>query len=341
MGTTPSAHQTWQRIRTNPGPCARSGHAMIDLGGAVYVFGGVAEGDVALNDFWCLRDTRWTLLGSGPPARASAAVCAGPEADEITFVGGAFNSGCTTALADVWTFNVKFRHWTQKTSLPYGIYGATIFWRGDVLYLFGGALVTTYSSDVLIFRANRWRRLLTDGPAPSPRYKHSAVVFGDDLYVFGGGSYCPDEGVLDVHALDLLARRWRRVETHGDLPTGRAAHACCADNDTVYILHGFSGRTRRCHDAFEFDIASSTWTRFAAGGPSPRAFHGACFGEDGCITFGGADGEDRFDDLWIYRARAVVPSLMRLAARATCDVRALRCAAVPREVRQMIFSECR
>jgi len=85
---------------------------------------------------------------------------------------------------------------------------------------------------------------------------------------------------------------------------------------------GFNRQLDRLNDFTSLNLNTMTWSLISYGngpGPSPRAFHAATIHEGTIYIFGGADGDERFDDLWAFRLRASPPSLMVLAARA-CGV---------------------
>jgi Kelch motif len=78
-----------------------------------------------------------------------------------------------------------------------------------------------------------WKKLRCSGSLPSPRWCHSGVLQGDDMFVFGGWSYERTEGAgsgskffNDVHILNITTLVWTQVDTSGSAPRPRCQCAC-------------------------------------------------------------------------------------------------------------------
>jgi Kelch motif len=78
-----------------------------------------------------------------------------------------------------------------------------------------------------------WKKLRCSGCLPSPRWCHSGVLQGDDMFVFGGWSYERTEGAgsgskffNDVHILNTTTLVWTQVGTSGSTPRPRCQCAC-------------------------------------------------------------------------------------------------------------------
>jgi hypothetical protein len=63
-------------------------------------------------------------------------------------------------------------------------------WQDTLLY-FGGSTGLEYSNDLYQYdiNTNKWQKLVTTGTAPSPRYKHQAVIHNGALYIIGECAY--------------------------------------------------------------------------------------------------------------------------------------------------------
>ena len=72
------------------------------------------------------------------------------------------------------------------------------------MIIFGGCYLEYECFNDLFFldlRNHNWIEVPTSGVAPSPRSGHSAVLYGDTMWVFGGGS---NQGYFnDLHSLNL------------------------------------------------------------------------------------------------------------------------------------------
>lgn len=92
---------------------------------------------------------------------------------------------------------------------------------GNLFVVFGGFDGRFRVNDIHAFDLdqNVWQEI--DGPLygvrvlPTPRHSHSAVVYGQSFYIFGGydGSYCGD-----FHQFNFINRTWSSVVVLGGEP---------------------------------------------------------------------------------------------------------------------------
>ena len=68
------------------------------------------------------------------------------------------------------------------------------------------------------------------GQLPPARMGHSAVLFGEDLVIFGG-RISPAQPLNDVWALHLPTCAWRSVQCKGSPPPARFRHTAVAYTD--------------------------------------------------------------------------------------------------------------
>lgn len=148
-----------------------------------------------------------------------------------------------------------------------------------------------YDTDLHAYNleTNAWRTVhAVAGTPPSPRHSHSAVVFLDSMYVFGGydGSYRSD-----FHAFQFSTGVWRQVLGHGDIPRARYRGTCvvCAGS---MILHGGHDGTRHLQDTHIFDFNIQSWSTLVTEGPipSPRDSHVAVIFGKSMFLYGGSTG---------------------------------------------------
>lgn len=80
----------------------------------------------------------------------------------------------------------------------------------------------------------------TVGKHPPALVGASTTICGDKLYVFGGRRLSRRRSQLTAHLyeLDLITRRWERLETRGDAPAPRYFHSVCALGDTKLVCYG-------------------------------------------------------------------------------------------------------
>jgi len=120
---------------------------------------------------------------------------------------------------------------------------ATLFDRKQII-VYGGGDGTVYYDHVYVFdtTTHRWTRpQIAPGPRPAPRRAHSAVMYNNKLWIFGGGTGLT--ALNDVWALDLsvgLGRplRWECVRTTGACPTPRGYHTANLVKDVMVVIGG-------------------------------------------------------------------------------------------------------
>ena len=141
----------------------------------------------------------------------------------------------------------------------------------DTFYVFGGFDGRSRVSDLHGYNTitQKWR-LINSGNsihAPSPRHSHSAVVFGNSMYVFGGydGSYR-----CDMTEFYFVENQWIPIITKGRSPRPRYRATCvvCPSKSLMILFGGHDG-TRHLADTHIFDFTTKTWTLLSTVESSP------------------------------------------------------------------------
>lgn len=137
------------------------------------------------------------------------------------------------------------------------------------LYVFGGDNGKHMLNDLITYDCvnNSWGRALNSCP-PTPRYHHTAVVYQNSMFIFGG--YSGDLGYT------------------GDL---NSSSNLCNKNDL-----------------YEYKFQSGQWhqwnTESSPMSPGPRAAHGAVVYDHRLWIFAGYDGNARLNDMWTIQLNA-------------------------------------
>ena len=139
-----------------------------------------------------------------------------------------------------------------------------------------------------------WELLDPSGEKPLARSGHTAVYdpVGQRMIVFGGEAW-GGKFMNDVYELDLVKGResWRRLQTSGDIPSGRSFHTAVYDSahHRMIVFGGYNGEIY--NDLFTLDLDSLTWRKRNPSGdiPYPRDFHTAVYDEanDRMVIFSG------------------------------------------------------
>jgi len=89
----------------------------------------------------------------------------------------------------------------------------------------------------------QWYSVPGRGEVPPSRYRHSAVVHGCCMFIFGGVDK-RQARFADLCEFSFDTRSWSRVKMYGDPPSARTFHRAVMYGGCMYILGGFDG-TRR------------------------------------------------------------------------------------------------
>lgn len=119
---------------------ARHGAASAVLDGRLFVFGGTREGGaaLALAEVYDPRSNEWTALAPLPAPMSFAAATAARDR-AVVLAGEAGAATGSTAGAPAWSYDVAADAWSVLPPGPRPRSGAAAAWRGDAVYVLGGA----------------------------------------------------------------------------------------------------------------------------------------------------------------------------------------------------------
>ena len=288
----------WRLVETRgEAPCARTGHALCRLGGAVVLAGGCSATLGFLADVHVLDTVSWvwsqpeglgglfsprdklsvTALGGsrcllfggfGPsPAGAEAAAAAGAE------------SGSDAG-------DDEDENEAEEEEEEGGV---SFVWHADTFLLerlSGGAWTASAPA--------------VHGEVPSPRAAHGAALLGGRLHVFGGRT--AEGRSNDTFSLDTATLTWRRECAAGPSPAGRAQLSFAPLPGVAGVLcFGGLDKDGKALDSLEVldvrDADSPCWWGCEKGGagawPAPRCGAASAMLGSRLVLLGGADGEGR------------------------------------------------
>ena len=208
--------------------------------------------------------------------------------------------GCdlNTCFHDMHVFDADSMSWSKPEvcgDIPPRLRAMTCTAVRSKLVIFGGGDGPIYFNNIYVFDTTTSRyikiELGKDDPVPCPRRAHTACLYKNGIYVFGGGDgvrALNDVWRLDV--TDLSKPSWRLVSpVQSTTPPD--------DGETVAPEH----------------------IR-----PKARGYHTANMVGSKLIIYGGSDGEECFKDVWVFdvekllwRCVAIKKSFSRLSHSAT------------------------
>lgn len=193
---------------------------------------------------------------------------------------------------------------------------------GSNIYIFGGCDARTCFNTMYVLDADAfyWSVPHVVGEIPMPLRAMTCTAVGKKLVVFGGGD--GPTYYNDVYVLDTVNFRWTKPKIVGErVPSKRRAHTACLYKNGLYVFGGGDG-VRALNDIWRLDVgdmAKMSWKLIsgpertppppAAGGaakdhaprrPKARGYHTANMVGSKLIIYGGSDGGECFDDVWVY-----------------------------------------
>lgn len=222
---------------------------------------------------------------SGSPlARFKHAVCSSPNG--YIYIHGGRTGNCAL-YDDIWRFDPHQNSWSQmKTSgrKPPNLQEHTLVEYNEQLYLFGGQ-VSASNDDESFWRLdlvnNEWHSLKLRSSkygaylGPSNRRGHSAVIYGDSMYIFGGFEDFRGSS-SQLWEYDLMNQRWelRNLSSLSAIqPEPRHSHSAIVHDCNMYIYGGLSN-LKPLGDLWRWSWRDKRWFKEKTRGRSPGQLHG-------------------------------------------------------------------
>jgi hypothetical protein len=212
-------------------------------------------------------------------------------------------------LNDTNSLNLSTLAWTDIAttgSAPTVRYGhVSVLDTGNRMYVYGGSSdgANTTFSDVnrLDLTTATWSGTLsctgTSPPGNTGRVWSSAVIYNNNMYVFGG--WIGTDSRNDVYKLDLSTLVWSQITTTGTPPAKRYGQSSIIDTSfNMYVFGGWGAA--RYNDVYKLDLSTLVWSQITTTGTPPaiRYFHSAIYSNDNKMyVFGGQEGGTFYRDV--------------------------------------------
>ncbi|KAA6391470.1 MAG: putative kelch motif family protein [Streblomastix strix] len=223
-------------------------------------------------------------------------------------------------------YNFETRVWSKVGILgcaPAPRSGHTAVVYGDEMFVYGGGVQLSVYADLYAysFEHHTWRLIqYDDQKGPSPRRKHTSVLYGSRMYIFGG-----EDGKTffnDTWFFDFNANVWAKalplrggIPTqinsnnassaiqaipHTTLPSQRIMHTAVLHRHSMVIFGGFFEQA--LGDIWEMDLRTHIWKECNCikALPSPRHRHSSVMHLGNMYIFGGYSQGRRVNDIWFY-----------------------------------------
>jgi hypothetical protein len=186
---------------------------------------------------------------------------------------GATAGGIYDPLTDVWVTVPDDGAPIQRTR------PTAAFLDDDTVLVFGGnqhPVVTLLNNGGLYdVSSNTWAPFTPNGPLPSPRRSHAALVNGDRMFVWGGEIDIGGGGAALLtntgSFFEASQNRWITMTTTGAPIARRMATMLPLDDGRIIVVggsvdDGFGGAQNGAFEASIYDPVGDTWTPLTASG---------------------------------------------------------------------------
>nr|XP_023015220.1 kelch domain-containing protein 3-like [Leptinotarsa decemlineata] len=171
------------------------------------------------------------------------------------------------------------------------------------IYSFGGYCTgensreyTSMDVHVLNTATFRWTRhpvsdlpyFENDDILPYKRYGHTAIVYGDKVYIWGGRN--DRESCSTLFCFDTTWHCWTAPKTTGNPPLARDGHSACLWKNNMIIFGGYEEDSDSfAGSVYSLDLEKMHWSYMQIDGPEPtlRDFHTTVVIDDRIYLFGG------------------------------------------------------
>jgi N-acetylneuraminic acid mutarotase len=262
VGVGLDSHEWTQEKNNAVTGWSSSGGAII--GGSFFVYGGITNGDVFLGDTWryTFHTQEWDKIEyhneTNPPELRNEHACAS-IGSELYLFGGWDGKDFFDNLWVLETLNGRWTEW--HPTMPPTARGAhsMVTYAGN-LYVYGGIKSTPSPSmwfgDIWKFSVVPavWQQIIPRSEEkPTPRYGHTAVVYADRMYIFGGHTQTGYSN--EFWSYDLERTTWTLVNPAGTTPGPRSAAGAIVHKHYLHVFGGAAENSQELAEWYRFDLS--------------------------------------------------------------------------------------
>lgn len=184
---------------------------------------------------------------------------------------GAFDTWITTGLGDT----------------PVSRMEHSAVWTGTEMIVWGGRnSVSQYNSSGGVYNpvADLWRSTGTNGAAPAPRSRHTAIWTGTEMIIWGGYDGVTNFG--DGYKYNPVTETWSVIST-ANAPSGRRGHSVVWTGTLMIVWGGLNAGGVQS-DGAAYNPSNNTWATLPTlNAPSARVLHSVSWTGADMIIWGG------------------------------------------------------
>jgi len=207
-----------------------------------------------------------------------------------------------TWLNDLYSFCFDTREWSKVQATgakPSGRHSHSAVTYQDSLYIWGGIGKKTQRFQQISrfqFATSQWSEVPVKSDTNPPAcWGHTAVVFGSNMYVFGGFS---TSATNHLWVFNFENQTWRKIEGKGKVPHPVQYHSAVVYQNSMYVMGGFLLTTEIPH-LYHFSFDTEIWSLINSDGPKRKGHCCVVYSNAMYLCFG-KTGSERKSDLWEY-----------------------------------------
>lgn len=227
--------------------------------GSLYVFGGMLgeeQGSNVMNRF-DIRSNTWYEVqhapGSSPPPKLNG--CSAVVHGDCMFVFGGFNHSSGKFSNSLYQFNFKTSTWSNvKTTFANAPHPIPTPKHTSSQSQDGSSATSASTTNAIGSSVNN-----ATPTVPFRRAYHTAVIHGDDMYIFGGKKPASiAEKEESVFQLNFTEMKWFERPSCDDI--GNVFfHQSIVHKDNMYVIGG-NDRNNRHYNFYAFDLKQHQWS---------------------------------------------------------------------------------
>ncbi|KAH9414813.1 hypothetical protein DERP_008654 [Dermatophagoides pteronyssinus] len=229
----------------------------------------------------------WDAINDFPPPLQEHTIL--NYQDKLYVFGGEIGYSCDET--PLWIFDLETYVW-KKFSInsghhimniaiarPLGRRGHSAVVYQNIMCIYGGYQdIKGSTSEIWTFNLDteEWYLEGTNfkkDSAPLPRHGHSAIVYKESMYIYGGMSNLNVRN--DFWSWNFKTKEWNRVKTNRTNPGVRSFHSAIVVLDSMFIYGGERSNGNHTNELWRYRFANQTWEHIEIKGiaPSCRTRH--------------------------------------------------------------------
>ena len=212
-------------------PCLRRNHVSLLIGSNIFIYGGINQSKITLNDCWIydLNKQRWSILeftGRYPPPLYSHCACIALESNQL--------------LQD--TLSVYHKPASNRKTLP--------LLKSDGVFFFGGYNDSKIPTNLFFRMVIGIKPVIFEipeisGTPPTPRIEATMNFYSGNnmIIIHGGRNDLKNELYNDIVLLDMETMNWIHPKFQSDPPLQRSEHKSVIISSKLLIFGGTNGES--------------------------------------------------------------------------------------------------